>query len=210
MPNGGVGILDLDASSGDLIDNNAIAYNSGGGIKLLSTALGTPNQIQISANSIHSNGGGYVAASGIDISPLDGAVNPNDNDAVGPANVPNAGLNFPALDVATGKAKSGTLSGTLATRNDAYTVEVFASRSCAASGYGEGEKFVGSAPVTIANASLGFNGSAQFTADIKLDSGTFTSYPVITATATDSNGNTSEFSQCVVYDHIFDDGFEAN
>jgi hypothetical protein len=197
----------LDSS----IKANTIAFNAAGGAKLEPNPDGSPAQIAISANAMLGNGGGTIAAEGIDISPLDHAVNPNDNDAGGPSTVPNGGLNYPVLTIATGSAASGALAGTLASKNGTYTVELFASRTCAASGYGEGEKFIGAVPLTISNAAIGFNGSAPFLTAIKLDTGTFAAYPVITATATDSTGNTSEFSKCIVYnDHIFTNGFEAD
>jgi len=208
LPNGGVGVLVSGPVLASSIKANTIAFNAGGGVKL-SDSGGTPAQIRISADRLFGNGAGTIAAEGIDISPLDGAINPNDNDASGPSSVPNGGLNYPVLSIAAGAAASGALAGTLATANGTYMVELFASRTCAASGYGEGEKLVGTVPVTISNATLGFNGSAPFLASLKLDSGTFAGYPVITATAIDSTGNTSEFSKCVIYnDHIFTDGFE--
>ena len=209
LPNGSVGVRATGPLLDSSIKSNTIAFNTGGGVKLVHNASGTPAGITVSANRLLGNGGGTIAAEGIDISPLDGAVNPNDNDASGPSTVPNDGLNYPVLTIAAGAATSGALAGTLATKNGTYTVEFFASRNCAASGYGEGEKFVGSVPVTVSNATLGFNGSAPFLASIKLESGTFAAYPVITATATDSAGNTSEFNRCIVYnDHIFTNGFE--
>jgi len=66
-----------------------------------------------------------------------------------------------------------------------YTLRFFASSSCELSGYGEGEVFVGK---TAVDTSVSATGSIL----LPLQSGG----RVITATATDSAGNTSEFSAC--------------
>jgi len=113
---------------------------------------------------------------GIDIAPL-GAVNPND---AGDADSgPNEQLNFPEL----GEATTATVSGTACA---GCTVEVF--KADADSGaYGEGETFAGS-------------GTAK-------SDGSFTAVvtgvapgDVVTSTATDTAGNTSEFSRNITVD----------
>src|SRR6185369_485817 len=86
---------------------------------------------------------------------------------------------------------SGTIAGTLNSADGNYKVEFFANPSgasgCDSSGNGEGLTYLGTKPVTVSG------GTVTFTSD---------SYPLnvgdhVTATATDSVGNTSEFSQCV-------------
>ena len=67
-------------------------------------------------------------------------------------------------------------------------MEFFASVTCDASGYGEGERFVGSQLVVQPGA-----GNLQL--NELVPAGQY-----ITATATDSQGNTSEFSACTVVD----------
>ena len=69
-----------------------------------------------------------------------------------------------------------------------YRIEFFANAFCDPSGFGEGQFFIGSTNVTT-----GANCSNQFAAwlPVSLPTGV-----VVTATATDSDGNTSEFSAC--------------
>jgi titin len=83
-----------------------------------------------------------------------------------------------------------TVMGTLnSTPNSQFTIEWFVNNSCNPSGFGEGEKFIGSMIVTT-NAL----GRAKFTMTFTtgVSSGQF-----ISATATDANNNTSQFSRCV-------------
>ncbi len=73
--------------------------------------------------------------------------------------------------------------------NASYTLEFFASAACNASGYGEGQVYLGSIPVAT-DDSCNAPFSSSFAADLPVGW-------VVTATATDSFGDTSEFSQCV-------------
>lgn len=119
----------------------------------------------ITSNSIFGNTG-----LGIDLKPL-GSANPNDaGDADSGAN---EGLNFPVIGRATSQKVSGTACG-------GCTVEVFLADG-GATAYGEGKTFVGSATA---------DGGGAFAVTV---SGVATGNHV-TATATDSTGNTSEFS----------------
>jgi len=75
------------------------------------------------------------------------------------------------------------------TRNTDFRLEFFSNTVCDPSGYGEGETFLGSTNVTTNDS-----GNVSFTVTFP------TTVPVghsITATATDPNNNTSEFSQCL-------------
>lgn len=97
--------------------------------------------------------------------------------------------NFPVLTSITPSANTTAVQGTLhSTANAQFRVELFSNTVCDPSGYGEGEKFIGFMNVTT-NAS----GDAGFTFNV---ANADLIGPVFTATATDSNGNTSEFSQC--------------
>lgn len=119
----------------------------------------------ITQNSIYSNTG-----LGIDLAPLN-AVNPND--AGDADNGANAQLNFPVISTATTRTVSGTACA-------GCTVEVFLADS-AAGAYGEGRTFIGTGVAT---------GSGTFSVSITGAS----LGNVVTTTATDPAGDTSEFS----------------
>jgi CSLREA domain-containing protein len=122
----------------------------------------------ITRNSIYANSG-----LGIDLDPI-GSVNPNDlGDADSGANQQ---LNFPDSMVATTSSVSGVACA-------GCTVEVFTSDSDP-TGYGEGKTYLASTTATAAG---------DFTVAIA----GLTVGQSITATATDSAGNTSEFSKNV-------------
>ncbi len=152
---------------------NTIAFNTGSGISLDIDFGNT-----ISSNSIFSNGG-----LGIDLG-IDGIVAPND---VGDGDEgSNLLQNFPELT----SASSTTIAGTLnSAANANYRLEFFSSPSCdTPGGNGEGKTFLGSTDATT-NA----NGDASFSF---APANGLTLGDVVTATATDADGNTSEFSAC--------------
>jgi hypothetical protein len=93
----------------------------------------------------------------------------------------------PELDSATSDGSTTTVVGTLTSLpNTSFTLEFFATPD---SGPGQGERFLGSIIVTTNP-----NGQARFTAllGVGVDEGQF-----VTATATDPDSNTSEFSMAV-------------
>jgi uncharacterized protein (TIGR03437 family) len=148
---------------------NTIAFNGGDGVNVFS---GINNAIL--SNSIHSNTG-----LGIDL----GTIGVTANDACDPDTGANNQQNFPALTLASTTSIQGTLNSTASTT---FTIQFFANPVCDPSGHGEGRIFVGSTTVTT-NAGC----NASFTFPASLSPG-----QVITATATDPSGNTSEFSAC--------------
>lgn len=184
LPNVSSGVLILLSASNNTIggaanEGNVIAFNLLAGVKV---ETGTGNAIQ--SNSIFSNGG-----LGIDLG--NAGVTPNDaGDADTGANTLQ---NFPVLTSAKGAAGGGVnVQGTLnSTANSTFTLHFYSNASCDASGNGEGQSFLGSATTTTAA-----NGNATFNVTV---AGTASPGQVITATATNSTGNTSEFSACVIY-----------
>jgi Tol biopolymer transport system component len=158
---------------------NTIANNGGGGIFInAATASGQ----RLSGNSIHSNGG-----LGIDL----GGNGVTANDAGDADTGSNTLQNFPVLTSVTSGGGNTTIQGTLnSTASTAFTVEFFSNPTCDSSGNGEGETFLGSTSVTTdasGNASINTTLAAAATVG-----------HAATATATDPNGNTSEFSACRV------------
>jgi len=156
------------ASTDAVITGNEVAHNPRG-IQL--EGSGTLRN-RISRNSIHDNGG-----LGIDIDPLD-IVNQND---VGDGDTgPNTKLNWPVITSTTALSASGTACADC-------TVEVFQADSTAtlngasATSYGEGKTF-------LATTTAGSNGSWVATLPPSSTS------RIVTSTATDAAGNTSEFS----------------
>jgi|GEM_PF-4768098 len=170
------GIILFGNSSNNLIARNTLELNELNGVRIGDT--GTGNAIR--ENSIHSNN--FL---GIDLD-TDG-VTPNDqNDA---DTGPNDFQNHPLLITATpinGVAISANLHSLA---NTAFIIEYFNNSECDPSGYGEGQSFIG-AKTIVTDA----NGDAFFTAQFS-NMPTGTEY--ITATATDTAGNTSEFSPCI-------------
>jgi hypothetical protein len=151
---------------------NIIAFNEIEGIVIDPGSTG----IRISRNSIHSNG-----ELGIDLN--NDGVTPNDpGDADTGAN---NRQNFPVIQSVTGSSTSTIVSGRIDTQNPAaITLEFFSNDVADPSGFGEGQRFEASAtPDASGNFTVTLRGGLA---------GKF-----ITATATDPNGNTSEFSQAV-------------
>ncbi|MGQ0602554.1 MAG: right-handed parallel beta-helix repeat-containing protein [Anaerolineales bacterium] len=153
---------------------NVIANNVQEGVRVLS---GVGNRIR--GNTITNNG-----ELGIDLT--DDGVTLND---AGDADTGANGLqNFPIListtQGRTGQIVEGALNGSgLIT----YTVDLYSNPVCDASGNGEGQTYLGSVAVPTDEG-----GNATFSANIGGAEG------FVTATATDPNGNTSEFSQCAL------------
>ena len=165
---------------------NVIAFNggsSGPGVQINASATGN----LIRGNSIHSNGG-----LGIDLDPS--GVNANDLDD--PDIGANLGQNFPLLGTAEVAAGAVTVTGTLnSVPSSTFSLDFYASPSCdaAAPNNGEGRTYLGEFTPVTTNA--GGDATFTFTSD---GTPAVSAGDVITATATDANGNTSEFSRCRV------------
>jgi CSLREA domain-containing protein len=158
---------------------NTIAFNGANGVSLTSDA-GTGNLI--SSNSIYANGG-----LGIDLSE-DGVTQ---NDFLDADSGPNNLQNFPVIIMTAETWKKGALiQGALLTAgNTTLRLEFFSSDTCDASGYGEGQTYLGFTEVKANPTGLA---KFKFTSQTSLSNGEF-----ITATATDPANNTSEFSRCM-------------
>jgi hypothetical protein len=118
-----------------------------------------------------------------------GAYTVTENDAGDPDWGGNGLQNFPVLNqVVTGTGIG--VRGTLNSRpNQVYRLQFFANAACdPVYGNGEGQIFLGETSVATAADS-----NAVFTVSLP---GTLAPGQVVTATATDSYGNTSEFSDC--------------
>jgi hypothetical protein len=163
---------------------NTIAFNRGAGVVVL-TPFDGPAAVRssggqvlpgnsIRANSIFANG-----ALGIDLQG-DG-VTFND---VGDADFLQ---NFPVLAAVRGWGGHTEVIGSLDSLPDTtFTLDFYASAAADASGFGEGQRYLGSATVTTDDS-----GNAGF--DVTLDTKT-TPNEVISATATNPDGATSEYS----------------
>ena len=184
LGNGAMGVGIVGISNGNAVggagagEGNVVVYNADHGLYLNG---GTGNQIR--RNSMHSN-----AALGINLLPNSG-VNPNDL-GDGDTGANNA-QNFPVLIGAYYVGGFINIDGTLNSASDAtYLLEFFQSDTCDASDHGEGRTFIGDTSVYVTD-SLAETPFSFSLATPPLD-GSF-----LTATATDPNGNTSEFSACI-------------
>lgn len=181
------------AATGNVFWANTVAYNSVYGVLLRPDA----QHNTLTANRIHDNG--FI---GIDLHDPDG-VSPNDNDALVLGNVANGGQNYPVLAFAGGGLAAGRVRGSLSTRPGAgYRIELFSNPGCDGSGHGEGRVYHGAATVSVpAGPVVGFNGTVQFDLALPVASGVASlDGRAITATVTDADGDTSEFSACIAYD----------
>jgi uncharacterized repeat protein (TIGR01451 family) len=182
LPNS-AGVRLLGGSGSNLIGGvaagagNTIAFNNGAGLNLFGGG-----QNAVLSNSIFSNTG-----IGIDLSD-DAGVTANDPcDGDSGAN----GLqNFPDLMSAVSNGGNIHIQGSLnSIASSQFRVEFFSNSSCDPSGNGEGAVFIGS---TMAATDPACIAPIDVTLPASVSPG-----QVITATATDLQNNTSEFSQCV-------------
>ncbi|HYZ19482.1 MAG TPA: CSLREA domain-containing protein, partial [Gaiellaceae bacterium] len=175
----GIGNNSIGGTAGSA---NEIAFNSKG---VVVGANATRNTVV--RNSIHDNTG-----LGIDL----GDDGPTANDADDADSGANTLLNFPVLVTATRDGSgnvhlTGTYDGAPSLAGTSYRLDFYATSagtSCDASTFGEGPRWLGT-----------LSSPANAAGDISFDSGAL-NYAApgewITATATDSLNNTSEFSQC--------------
>ncbi len=168
---------------------NIIANNYGPGVAVVGgSAFDNP----ILGNAIYGNTG-----LGIDLGD-DGVTPDHSTPTTGIiAGTPNGDQNFPVLSSAvftpssSGSGGTTLISGTLqADTNSTYIVQFFASPVGDPSGYGQGQVLLGSVNVTTDGS-----GNASFTAAFVTPG---LAGDAISATATDPNGNSSEFAQDIM------------
>jgi hypothetical protein len=165
----------------DSIEGNIIAGNLGDGVRVV--VAGTINN-SIRGNSIHSN-----ALLGIDL----GGDGVTENDPQDPDTGPNLLQNFPLLSAArvAGAGDSTRVRGTLNSLPETtFTVDVYANTDADVSGYGEGQRWLGTIEVTTDEAGIA---PIDHVLPAATSPGEF-----IVATATDPQGNTSEFSPIAI------------
>ena len=164
---------------GTLAEPNIIAFNTKAGVALQAFTSKVSRQNSIRYNAIFSNG-----TLGIDLG--DDGITPNDS-GDGDTGFFNDLQNFPVIASAQFGAGSVTIAGSLSSMpSSTYAVQFFQNIACDPSGAGEGQTFLGEVNVTTDASGVG-----TFNATFPGVAGGFA-----TATATDSQGNTSEFSAC--------------
>jgi parallel beta-helix repeat protein len=164
--------IHLQESRDSIIEDNDIAFNRHHGVSVAGEGRGN----RFTRNRIHSNG-----LLGIDLG-RDGRdpIDPGDLD-----DGPNGRTNAPAVTSVEGNCSEATIRGRIDARpSTAYRIEAFSVAEPDIWGTGEGGRYLGAIDVTTDSS-----GSAQWAiaADDDLDRW-------ITATATDEDGSTSEFS----------------
>ncbi|HEV8240577.1 MAG TPA: NosD domain-containing protein [Thermoanaerobaculia bacterium] len=178
------GPLSVDANrirGNGVFFNAANGGNGTGGIGILS---GNGNEIR--HNLISGNYGLGIDLDADGALPFDGI---SANDASDADNGANLLQNRPVITSATIGAGNTAVAGTLtSTPNTTFDIEIYTSSRCDPSGAGEGT----SASATVSTTTNG-SGQASWSSN-------FAQAPagsVFTAVATDPNGNSSEFSNCV-------------
>lgn len=187
---------ETDGMIGGTVANagNRIAFNSSLGIGVTSGAA----RVAILGNDIHANGSLGIS--------LSGGGTPTSNDDGDADTGSNSLQNYPVIGTVTiGPKTTAHVSGSLnSTASKTFRLEFFANAGCDPSGHGEGKVFLPTASpifVTTNPNDVAF-GPLDFTVPADRH--------VITATATDPDGNTSEFSDCALEDTIFSDGVDGD
>jgi hypothetical protein len=161
---------------------NVIANNGNSGVEVLdpfSSGLNVNNAIL--SNLIYAN-----TKLGIDL----GGDGVTPNHVGGLITGPNGFENFPVLTSAVSSSSTTKISGTLnAAPSSSFTIQFFANPTADPSGFGQGQILIGS--ITVKTDS---NGNASFASVLHVVT---SPGQVVSATATDPSGNTSEFSQDV-------------
>jgi hypothetical protein len=153
---------------------NIIANSSWVGVGVFPDA-GVGNRIL--GNAIYDNGGMGIELNRDGVSP---------NDAEDADTGPNNLQNYPAITSAVNNG-DGAIRATLSSApNATFTLDFFSDTVCDETGFGEGRT-----PLGIASLTTDATGFGTVTAGFSGITGT-----LVTATATDAGGSTSEFSEC--------------
>lgn len=155
---------------------NVMRFNGSSGVRVFGA-----DRIAVRGNRIFNNGG-----LGLDLA-FAGVLTNDFGDADTGSNDQQ---NYPVLTSAGSSSVSTFIQGTLnSATNAAFLIDFYSSPAADASGFGEGDVFLSTTTVNT-----GADGNAVFgvTLPIAVPLG-----HVITATATDTNNNTSEFSQAI-------------
>ncbi len=187
LPNNSGGIEIFDGSSDNLIGGitavagNLIADNGGPGVVVGASPSDAAIGNQITANRIFGNAG-----QAIDLGDREVTYNSSS-----PRQGPNNLQNFPIFVTSADGQLEGALSGSLP--DATFRIDLFASAAYNANGSGEAEDFLGSLAVTT-----DAQGQTIFDVPYTPPAG----LPIITATATDPQGNTSEVSAALRQDRL--------
>jgi len=188
---GGVRLTDAASTAiglpgaGNLIAGNGnfgAEVASGPGVAIRNGELqGSINNRVAGSNAIHSN-----ATLGIDL----GADGVSGNDPSDSDTGPNGRQNAPVLTSVSSEGSPTRIEFTFnSVPSSSYTVDFFVSATCDASGYGEGQLPVGAGIVITTNSDGNFNGGIDIIPGVE--------WRNFTAIATDEQGNSSEFSNCL-------------
>ena len=182
------GVLIENGASGNSIggsggrEGNTIAHNGSLGVFVAPPwALGDPTSI---GNSIRGNSVFGNTPMGIDLEGNGISVNDLLDADAGPNNL----QNFPTITSAAASLGGIQIQGKLQSApNTTFTLDFYANQAVNPSGYFEGETYLGAASATT-------DGDGNVSFNVTLPT-TVNAGRIITATATDPDGNTSEFSQ---------------
>jgi CSLREA domain-containing protein len=178
LGNGWDGVCIRGGTSHNLVSGNVIAHNQQAGVAIGFNLADTAASNATRQNSIFGN-----TKLGIDLGSNGVTANHTGCNATGPNNL----QNFPVVTSAVSATRK--ISGSLHCKpRRTYRLEFFSNGACDRSGYGEGQIYLGYKYVTTGSA-----GGASFSVQVPV---AFAVRQLITATATDSIGNTSEFSKC--------------
>ena len=165
---------------------NTIAFNGTGSVGAGVQLVGLVNQNSILSNSIHDNAGlGINLGNGPTPNHMPGTMGPNNYQ------------NYPVLSAIQTNGSTTSLTGTLfGLPSSSYTVQIFWSPKPDPSGFGEGQNLL--TTFSVSTDSTG-NASINLILPAAPPPGS-----AISATATDSSGNTSEFSSDAVAKAVTD------
>ena len=179
-----------------LIQSNRIERNGGSGVRVLAIYYDSapyPFTTTIRSNSISGNAG-----LGIDLGNLrEGGVTPNDE--LDADRGPNGLQNFPTITSVVNDGRRATVTIRLDSEpapaldsapSRTYRAELFSSDAVDASGHGEGQRSLGFVYLTT-------DGQGRAVGSLTVPSTSLPPGSWLTATATDPDGNTSEFSAAV-------------
>ncbi len=177
-------------------EGNVVAFNQGAGVLVSYSTINTFHN-RIRGNSIYgngtANGTNFRSTLGIDLGNPggfgQGGLTPND---LGDADIgPNLLQNFPLLSSAVSAGGDTTIDGVLnSTANTQFAIDFYVNDSCVGrpQDFLQGRTYIGTTDVTT-------NGSGNATIHAVLTGVVLAAGEKVSATATDPDGNTSEFSQ---------------